>query len=610
MATAPPEQNLTSDQPGRVAPPPRGEVLGAPWGNTTLLKSIPEQRLVREQLRERSRSSVAQLDRAVPLSKGRIESIGRELLGQLGLPEDYLGWTMVMVLSAYWQEQLSAVPMEQRLLLLPQSVQHLPDCPGVAQRIGSHDVCEACAIAECRALSAGLGYQVFVAETSSDMMRRVLSDDINAVVGVASLDLLERAIDKMLLAGIACAAMPLAVTSTGLQDLDWIQEMIRTPYRAGAAGGKTYVHLMRAASRMFQPENLLRLAPRLRASNGEAGGLDPLNATESLAYEFLGKGGKHSRPFITLAVHDALSGGQGARSDGGHHVGQLSDAILRAALSIETFHKASLVHDDIEDDDEYRYGDQTLHRKYGTPTAINVGDYLIGLGYRLVSRETPILGAEVTADILDCLAQAHMKLAEGQGAELIWRDSSQKALTPADALQIYALKTAPAFEAALWTGLRLAGPINDYRESIPRFARHLGIAFQVLNDLNDWTGDSNNKLTALGDVVGGRPTVLWALALEGLDAVNRQRLLELVAPGDLTEDDLGTIKELYLQAGVFAKASRLIDEHQSLAKVVADETEPVELRELLHYLIEMVLDRQVVPSRMTAPSVSDAHNGH
>ena len=54
-----------------------------------------------------------------------------------------------------------------------------------------------------------------------------------------------------------------------------------------------------------------------------------------------------------------------------------------------------------------------------------------------------------------------MKLSEGQGAELIWRDSRNKRLTPADALKIYSLKTAPAFEAALHTGLRLAGRRTD-----------------------------------------------------------------------------------------------------------------------------------------------------
>src|SRR5205814_4222584 len=147
-----------------------------------------------------------------------------------------------------------------------------------------------------------------------------------------------------------------------------------------------------------------------------------------------------------------------------------NESVRRAALAIETFHKASLVHDDIEDDDTFRYGRETLHRQYGVSTAINVGDYLIGLGYRLVSRERKALGGDCTADILDRLADAHMKLSEGQGAELLWRDAKDKALTALDALKIYALKTAPAFEAALYAGLRLAGPTDKYEKMIADFS--------------------------------------------------------------------------------------------------------------------------------------------
>ena len=148
----------------------------------------------------------------------------------------------------------------------------------------------------------------------------------------------------------------------------------------------------------------------------------------------------------------------------------------RAAVAIETFHKASLVHDDIEDDDSFRYGQETLHRVHGVGTAINVGDYLIGLGYRLVSRDRKELGADVAADVLDKLADAHMKLSEGQGAELLWRDAPDKALTTLDALKIYALKTSPAFEAALYTGVRLAGPVEQYEKMIADFSRNVGRA--------------------------------------------------------------------------------------------------------------------------------------
>jgi geranylgeranyl pyrophosphate synthase len=388
-------------------------------------------------------------------------------------------------------------------------------------------------------------------------------------------------------------------------DEDWVKAMITIQQAAQAQKTKSYVHLMRAAAAMFEPAELQRLAPRTRGGatlaemNGHGiAGLDPVAATETIAYDFLAKGGKHSRPFITLAVHDALTGGTGTGADGGEHLARLPAAVKRAALSIETFHKASLVHDDIEDDDEYRYGDLAVHRRFGTATAINVGDYLIGLGYRLISREAATLGPEVAADILDRLADAHMKLSEGQGAELIWRDARDKRLKPLDALKIYALKTAPAFEAALYAGARLAGPVDAYREPISQFARHLGVAFQILNDLKDWEGDDHNKLHSAGDILGGRPTVLWALALEGLPAPERAELEALMSADRTRGASLARIRQLYQQAGVFDQAEQLVDKYRQRAEAVADALAPEELRRLFYYLVDTVLERS--PPQPTA----------
>src|SRR5262249_18434805 len=156
---------------------------------------------------------------------------------------------------------------------------------------------------------------------------------------------------------------------------------------------------------------------------------------------------------------DALSGAPSARPGetvDGESV-SIPAAVRRVAMAMEAFHKASLVHDDIEDDDEYRYGSETLHRRYGLSTAINVGDYLVGLGYRLIASAGDDLPSDAVAGILKRLSEAHVKLAEGQGAELLWRDNRHDEVTlqPIEALKIYALKTAPAFEAALYAGLRL-----------------------------------------------------------------------------------------------------------------------------------------------------------
>jgi len=360
-----------------------------------------------------------------------------------------------------------------------------------------------------------------------------------------------------------------------------------------------YAPLLSVARQMFEPDELERLIPRMRGGprleevNGDgAAALDPIAATEAIAYDFLAKGGKYSRPFITLAAYDAMTRGNRANSDSDEaRYDRISDVVRRAAISIESFHKASLVHDDIQDGDEFRYGQPTVHMTHGVPTAINVGDYLIGLGYRLVSRDTESLGAPTAADILNKLADAHTKLSEGQGAELVWRDSRDKRLSPGEALKIYALKTAPAFEAALYCGLRLAGPAEKYAEPVAQLAKHLGIAFQILNDLQDWQGDDFNKLTLGGDVLGGRPTVLWALALEGLEPEDRRELEQLVAEAEATPRVFKQIRTLFQRAGVFKKAFLLVEEHRLKAVRVAENLAPEPLRRLAHHLIDTVLQQ-------------------
>ncbi len=218
---------------------------------------------------------------------------------------------------------------------------------------------------------------------------------------------------------------------------------------------------------------------------------------------------------------------------------------------------------------------------------------MIGLGYRLVSREAKTLGADVVGEIIDRLADAHMKLSEGQGAELFWRDSRNKQITPPEAINIYALKTAPAFGAALYMGARLAGPADSYSEPMNQFARHLGVAFQIINDLNDWLGDDHNKLAAAGDIIGGRPTVLWALALDGLAPQSRAALESLAAHQPLDDAKLQQIRRLYEEADVFEKADRLVAKHQGRAVAIADDIQPDLLRRLFYYLIDTVLERRL-----------------
>lgn len=585
--------------------------------STAHLKLVPETRESRERLRECCRQVAARLDKSLPLGKDEMEQVARATLEEAGLPEGYLGWTMVTLATEFWKDQVASVPPSRRLFLLPHCLKHAEGCPADYDEFGLDcKTCGACSIADFRTVAEEMGYKVLVAEGSPIVLKIIVSGYVDAIVGVACLNVLEKAIDKILLAGIPCMAVPLLSSdcrNTSV-DEDWVDAMIRIQPVAETTTTRSYVHLMRAASRMFEPQRLEELAPRLRGGprlselNGKGlAGLDPVAGTEAMAYDFLAKGGKHSRPFITLAVYDAMTGGEGTLAAGAERIAEFPEAVFRAALSIETFHKASLVHDDIEDDDQFRYGEPTVHRRHGTPTAINVGDYLIGMGYRLVSRESTQLGPDVVADILDCLADAHLRLCEGQGAELLWRDALDKRLKPIDALKIYALKTAPAFEAAAYSGLRMAGPVDQYVQPVKQFARNLGVAFQILNDLNDWQGDDHNKLAAGGDVLGGRPTVLWALALEKLSAAGQQELLKLVTkdprPADIR---VNRVRQLYHEAQVFDTAHKLVDKHQERAEAVADELQPDELRRLFYYLVDTVLQRT---DEQQAPAVTPLQTG-
>jgi geranylgeranyl pyrophosphate synthase len=580
---------------------------------------VPQPKAVREQIRNTAVQLVAGLNKMRPLTRDDIEQLARRVTAKLELRESYLGWTMVILASTFWAAQVRRVPINRRLLLLPLSLDHSSGCNVEFGRMASRSPgCAACTFADLKRDAETLGYRVLPAEGASVVLQAIVNGEVDAILGVASLNILEKALDKILISGIPCMAVPL--TSGESQkpsiDDDWVAELIRLPYEPANLQTATYIHLMRTAAGLLHKGELQRLAPPLyqqaadRSSrprnlpelNGHSfKELSPLAATEQIAFDFLTKGGKYSRPFITLATYDALTGAHGTGPQGAEYLSDLSDSIKRCALSIEVFHKASLVHDDVEDDDEFRYGDQTLHRRFGTSTAINVGDYLIGLGYRLVSRDRHCLGGDAVADILDRIADAHMRLSQGQGAELIWRDSGNKHLTPEEALRIYELKTSPAFEAALYTGMRLAGPVDSFLEIINEFSRSLGVAFQIINDLNDWLGDDHNKLSPAGDILGGRPTVLWALAIRGLPANERSRLQALAAMRPLTAQLLSEIRGLYEKAGVFQKADELVEMYQERAKAIVARVDHAELRSLLEYLIAMVLMRYTGGTTSASP---------
>ena len=212
MATAP-VQNSPS-----VAPPAAD---GAPQKKsrrrkTSHLKIVPPTRELRDQLRQTCARVAARLDKSRPLTKDEMESVVRAALVEAGQPEGYVGWMMVVLASEFWRDQVAAVPPSRRLFLLPHCLKHAEGCPADYDEFGLEcKKCGACSIADFRGLADEMGYKVLVAEGSPIVLKIIVSGYVDAIVGVACLNVLEKAIDKILLASVEQAAYDLVRDGLG-----------------------------------------------------------------------------------------------------------------------------------------------------------------------------------------------------------------------------------------------------------------------------------------------------------------------------------------------------------------------------------------------------------
>jgi geranylgeranyl pyrophosphate synthase len=556
---------------------------------------------------------------------------------------------MVTIVSEYWRDRLASTPSGRRLLLLP-------DCPVAGH--GPHDhgphdhgphdhgpdamvaavprVCgPSCGIATIWSAARDSGWVVEPVGRAVAGIGSLLTGQYDSVLGMARLGDLEKAFAMLPAFSLPVAAVPYEPLSAPAHagcaealaasaiDVEWVLGLVGVA-GGGAAPVGDYLPLLREAAEMFSAEQLAVLAARLglgsvfgpataalssqHASNqhassqhsssqhsssqegAQAGSIVPLDATAVMATDFLTRGGKFLRPFICLAAHDAVRTDLGSRKDE-----SVRESAKAASVAIEIFHKSSLVHDDIEDGDLMRYGRPTLHIEHGVPAAINAGDYLVGLGYRIVAA-LPSVDAATLRDLVAILADAHVRLAKGQGAELWWRDGGDKRLKPREALTIYGLKTSPAFEAAVAMGIRLAGIQPADAGQIGAYSLHVGTGFQVLNDLKDWSGDLENNRRAAGDLLGGRPTVMWALALEQLSASEADRLHELARTAGREDADektvvaaISEVRKLYHKAGVFQRAATIVTEQRALAAAAAATCRLRRLRDVLEFLLDLAV---------------------
>lgn len=406
-----------------------------------------------------------------PVSLDALKQSAGAILSGAGLNAAYLPFTIVLLNNALWRDRLVTIPFDKRLLLLPQCLKHSSQCPAAIDTLGlicKH--CGRCVIDRLVHRAEELGYAVLVAEGSPVVMAMIESGQVQATVGVSCLSVLERVFPYMEAAAVPGVAIPLL--KDGCRDTcfdeDWLVEVLEV-YEAGPQKSADLTRLKHAVQDWFEPEALsVFFADR----DGQAA---------ALSLEWMLLEGKRYRPMLAAGVYAALTATA---------VEAIGRTVRQAAIAVECFHKASLIHDDIEDGDSHRYEQETLHTLYGVPVALNTGDYLVGLGYELLAHlDCP---DAQKANILQVASQGHRQLCRGQGAELESMAAGQL-LAEAAMIEIFAQKTSPAFAVALKIGAILADADAALLEALDAYSRTLGIAYQIRDDLHDYQSGRMDK---------------------------------------------------------------------------------------------------------------------
>ena len=484
---------------------------------------------MRVRLKHLTEQHVKRAGAVPPLTLDELTEHTAAVLAEAGLDPIYGDYASILVSNAAWRDSLAQIPYERRLLLIPKCLRVEEKCPAPFDEFGLLcKECGLCSIQDLTVEAERLGYAVLVAEGSAIVRSMIETGKIEAIVGVSCINVLEKCFPHMEAAAIPGVAIPLlqddCVNTT--VDLDWVWDLIHL-----TSDDKTYrldLDALKTRVRDWFGPDILDVI---------MGPVDADDATARIARDYLEKGGKRWRPYLAACTYMALeTDRRGVEPD-------LPEAVLKAAVAIECFHKASLIHDDIEDGDERRYDSPALHAEVGVPVALNAGDFLVGEGYRLLAEAG-------YPEAVAIAAEGHVTLSRGQGRELLWaRDP--RPLASMQVLDIFRQKTAAAFEVALRIGAVLGGADAATHDVLRKYSESLGIAYQIKDDIDDFKGEADSN-----DLDQVRLSLILTIAHKRAEGTDRERVAAAIRAGAADgTDDLRRIAEQY---GVLDKAEDLL----------------------------------------------------
>lgn len=253
-----------------------------------------------------------------------------------------------------------------------------------------------------------------------------------------------------------------------------------------------------------------------------------VDLVENIGHYLVEAGGKRLRPLMVLLTARALN------YDGKQH--------LDLAAIIEFIHTATLLHDDVVDMSQLRRGRPTANANWGNAPSVLVGDFLY-------SRAFQMMVAIGSMDVMAILSDATNVISEGEVQQLV--NAKKPNVSEADYLTVIDKKTAVLFAAACEVAAVLGGASPEVRTALKAYGHHVGMAFQLVDDALDYTGDAATLGKNVGDdLAEGKPTLPLIHAMRVGSATQSAVIAEAILQGDATK--LPNILAIVQQTGAMA----------------------------------------------------------
>lgn len=289
-------------------------------------------------------------------------------------------------------------------------------------------------------------------------------------------------------------------------------------------------------------------------------------------------GGKRFRPRLLLLA-TGMCGGR-------------PENALHAALAIEMVHNFTLIHDDIMDDATTRRGHPSVHAKWNETTAILSGDVLFTLAIRKLLEEKR--GESITEKkkltLLSSFLEAVQTVCDGQALDIAFQ--TREEVTISEYLKMIESKTAALIRCCMEMGALFADAQPKKIELCKTIGTHMGLAFQIQDDLLDATADfSNFGKKKGGDIVEGKKTFLSILALERADKEKKDFLKQLYGNKNAEDDDIEKVIQCYHDLGIIDETASQISSHYEVALKNINEFEESDYLNEIKRLLDKLKNR-------------------